>query len=215
MKKLLLPFLVAGFPLLHAEEADLGFQGSLPELSPWKNIGSLKVESVDEAGVKALSFVDESSSEYPLIVCPLDPERVDRMRHEGFTLDVRMKHMLDAGPGGNFSILVGLPGLTPLQISPYGQKDLTLGVFDSETQKSLALQVSGAEEFVDVRAVFRPNPDTGGATCEISAGGGTLTVALAPAENSPRSAIEIGGRGSSSAERTGSTFVESLKLSIP
>lgn len=216
MKKLLIPVLLASLAPLCAEETEIGFQGSLPDHSKWQNIGSLKVESVDEGGVKALSFVDESESEFPMILYPLNREIAFRMREDGYTLNIRLKHMLDAGPGGNFSIMVGLPGLSPLQISPYGQRTLTLGAFDFESQKGLSVAYPAGEEFVDLRAVFRPNPDTGGGTCEITIGGDTtFSVTLGRVENSPRSAIEIGGRGGGSAQRMGRTFVESLKLSIP
>jgi len=216
MKKLLIASLFLALPVISAEETDIGFHGALPEDSKWQNIGSIKVESVEEAGVKALSFVDESESGSPLITYPFDREFASRMREEGYTLDIRLKHVLDGGPGGNFSIIVGLPGLSPLQISPYGQKSLLLSAFDFETQKSVGVGYPAGEDFIDVKAVYRPSAETGGGTCEIIIGGqASFTVRLGLVENSPRSAIEIGGRGGSSAERTGRTFVESLKLSIP
>jgi hypothetical protein len=171
---------------------------------------------VDEGGVKVLSFADESESDFPLIFCKLNHEMSTRMRREGYTLDVRFKHMKDAGPGGNFSIMVGLPGLCPLQISPYyGKKGLIVSAFDFDSKKNLSVQSPTGEEFVNLRAIFRPNPETGGGTCELTIGGDAVFVSLGVVENSPRSAIEIGGHGGGSAQRTGTTFVESLKLSIP
>jgi|GEM_PF-2028770 len=219
MKKNLLIALATCITPLPAEEAEVGFQGALPQDSNWQNIGSISVESVDEGGVKALSFVDESESEFPSIVYPLTADLADRMRDQGYTLDIRLKHVLDGNPSGNFMINLRLPGLSPLQIAPYGQDSKTrlfLSVSDFASQKNVNLATAASEDFLSLRVIYRPDTSTGGGTCEvIFADDKSTTVTVGASEKSPRASIEIGGRGGTTADRMGRTFVESLKLSIP
>ena len=216
MKKHLLLALATCITPLLADESAVGFQGSLPEDSKWQNTGSIPVESVDEAGVRCLSFADESEAEVFAVSYPLESETADRMAAEGFTAVLRFKHSLDSGSGGNFGLIIRLPGLSPIQITPHGyaaKETLAIGAYDFATQGNRNTAMKVADEFVDLRLVYRPDAASGGGNCEISLPEQEpIVITLPPLESSQRAAIELGGR---IAERTGRTFVESLKLSIP
>lgn len=217
-KKFFALCLTLGISSVLAEEADIGFQGSLPENSPWKNIGSIPVESVDEGGVRALAFVDESETDFPALYLPIDTEVASRMLEQGYTMDIRLKHVLEAGSGGNFNFILRLPGISGLQITPYrnaSKGNLGIGVHDPEIQSNRNALWPSGEEFVSVRAIFRPAGENGSPSCEILLGGEhCFHVSLPPSQRNEPPGIELGGKNNA-AERTGATYIESFKLSIP
>jgi len=210
--------LIAGGSPLLAEAPGMEFQGALPEGTLWQNTGTIRVESVDEGGVKALAFVDESATDFPFLHLPLDSEMAARMLEQGYTMDIRLKHVLEAGSGGNFSVIVRLPGISALQITPYhntSKQNLGVAVFDPETQSNRNATWPAGDEFVSLRAIFRPPGENGSPTCEILLGGEhCFAISLPPSERTEPAGIELGGKNNAP-ERTGATYLESFKLTIP
>ncbi len=219
MKKTLLLGLIAGLSPLLAEGNPIGFQGTLPPDSKWINAGDIPVQSVDLAGVKALAFLDTSETQVPSIQFPIDEALAARMRSEGYTLNARFKYLIDEGTGGNFSFAIRLPGMSPLLVSPYGNKEkrtIGVGVFDSPSKTNKNVSIPYTDAFVSLRVVARPDPATGMLVAEISLDGGeTVKAALSPMDRSSPAMVEIGGRGGEALKRTGSTYVESFSLTVP
>lgn len=219
MKTTLLLGLIAGLSPLLAEASTIGFQGALPPESKWINAGDIPVQSVDIGGVKALAFVDTSDTQVPSIQFPIDGALAARMRSEGYTLNARFKDLIDEGTGGNFSFAIRLPGMFPLLIGPYGNKEkrtIGVGCFDSPSQSNKSVSIPYTDAFVNLRVVVRPDPATGMLLGDISLDGGEpVKIALAPMDRSSPALIEIGGRGGAPITRTGSTYVESFSVSVP
>jgi len=220
MKKTLLLGLLAGLTPVVAQAIDIvRFQGALPPESPWKNVGDIPVESVDQAGVKALGFVDNSATKVPSIQFPIDDTLATRMCAEGYTMNARFKHLIDEGSGGNFSFAIRLPGFAPLFVSPYGnieKRTLGVGVFDSSTQTNKNVSIPFSDAFVNLRVVVRPDPATGMLLADFSLEGGEpVKVAIARSDRSSPGLIEIGGRGGPAASRTGATYLESFTITVP
>lgn len=210
--------LIAGGGTLFAETPAMEFQGTLPEETLWQNTGTIRVEAVNENGVKALAFVDESATDFPFLRMPLDPEMASRMLEQGYTMDIRLKHVLEAGSGGNFSVIVRLPGISALQITPYhntSKQNLGLAVFDPETQSNRNATSPVGDEFVNLRAIFRPTGENGSPSCEILLGGEhCFQISLPPSTRKEPAGIELGGKDNAP-ERTGVTYIESFKLTVP
>jgi hypothetical protein len=218
MKKHLLIGLMAGLASLLAEEAGIGFQGSLPAETRWINSGSLPVKSADINGVQALAFVDESSSGSMLLQYPIDKVLQAEMLSQGYTIDIRFKHLMDLPGNGNFSFTLRLPGVRTVKVTPWGnesKKTLEVTIWDNESQKNQAATIPYTDGFVNLGIVFRPASAGGEAKLELQLeGADPIQTTIERDERASQSVIELGGY-ERSPERMGSTYVESFKLSVP
>jgi len=210
------PFLLALVisPMVHAFAWEVSFKESLPDDPRWIQ-GKLPLVVTEENGVKVVDFADDSTDAEASLKFPLTAELADEALASGFTIDIRLQHVME---GGNFLVLVRLPGLMPMFFGPYLNEksgQLSISGFDGVERKTKSAPVGDVGGFVDLKATYRPAVGGAPGTLEIQANGQTILELKAAAnEDSTRTStgLEIGAR---SPERTGRTLVQSLRFAIP
>lgn len=193
---------------------EVSFHESLPDDPRWV-MGGVPLTVTEENGVKAVDFSDDAFDASASLNFPFSPEIADEALASGFTLDIRLRHVTE---GGNFLVLVRLPGLLPLFFAPYLEVrsgKVSVSGFDGAEGKSKSVPLEDVPEFLDLKAVYRPAEGGGPGRLVIQSNGQTILElqAAASGEGSQGAAgLELGAR---TPERTGRTLVQSLRLAIP
>lgn len=193
---------------------EISFHESVPDDPRWV-MGNLPLTVTEESGVKAVDFSDDAVDASASLKFPLTPEIADEALAAGFTVDIRLRHVTE---GGNFLVLMRLPGLMPMFFAPYldvKSGKFSISGFDGAERKTRSAVVEDVPEFIDLKAVYRPAEGGGPGTMSVQSNGQTLLELQAgPSEDSTAivAALEVGAR---TPERTGRTLVQSLRLSIP
>jgi len=190
------------------------FSEALPDDPRWRS-GEVPLTVIEDDGVKAVDFLDESQDAAAGLSLPLSREIADEALAAGFTLDMRFKLVVE---GSNFSMLARLSENIAVFITPYldpKSQDLSIRVWDRVEEKEVTALVGPSDRFVDLKAIYRPGVGGEPGTMVININGDPLIelrTASDEGAGGSHPSLDIGARN---LDRTGQTLVQSLRFSIP
>lgn len=202
-----------------AEITIASFDVEIPTSSGWSVSGGMPLTVVEDDGRKVIEFRDESDTDYVSLNYNIPNEQAFEMV-SGFTFVARVRHISNGSNGGNFRVLIRIPGYGSAQLSTYRDENdtnLNLASYDSVQKLSLSVPLAaGRQSYITIKGVFRPGSTfEGPGSLEVFVDGKpTMNLGLARS-TSPHAQISIGGGGGNAVVRTSLSMISDFKMTSP
>lgn len=217
-KTLLIPALsFTLFPHLGLAELITSFKGALPEDPGWKK-GSLPLQVIEHEGEKVVDFTDDSTQASASLTYKINPAVADKMRHEGFTLEISLRPVESMGGIGGFVLIVRLPKMSPVMLTLWEnpQKKVFASMWNEKEGKPSGFEVPSPEKFSAIKIIFKPSessaPSVGSVEYFVD---GELLCEFPASLGKTSSGGNVIQIGDINAERVSATCVESFSISTP